>query len=190
MKKTTKRALALSLFVLMLFSMCSMSAFAAKRFVPKQEDNSVDYDTKCSISGKQHVASNEDLVELANYWCNEDVESHYILYYCNKCGLIVYRIPSEGIDMLQDHQNMVPCPDKPATCKEPGYKDAQKCEVCGKVDAKETPKLTQHTDTDHNGVCDICDTAVCRYCTEVHTGFFGGITGFFHNILASFGMHK
>ncbi|MBQ7596776.1 MAG: hypothetical protein IJU45_08950 [Clostridia bacterium] len=30
----------------------------------------------------------------------------------------------------------------------------------------------------------------CKYCSEIHSSFFGSIVGFFHSILALFGMHK
>jgi len=79
-----------------------------------------------------------------------------------------------------------------ATCTADGTRTA----VCDRCDATDTVtdagSAKGHTDADGNGFCDECDTdlrdasSVCKYCNQVHEGFFGKIIGFFHAILAFF----
>ena len=78
------------------------------------------------------------------------------------------------------------------TCTEDGTKTA----VCDRCDATDTitdeGSAKGHADADENGFCDECNTdlrdasKVCKYCNQVHEGFFGKIVGFFHAILAFF----
>ena len=86
--------------------------------------------------------------------------------------------------------------------------------ICSRCEAKieEALPLAAHVDEDGNGKCDVCggsiektendeetgndsntdteNTNVCAYCGEEHTGFFGGITKFFHNLLYKLGGKK
>ena len=92
-----------------------------------------------------------------------------------------------------------------ATCdKEGGYNEVIYCTVCGdKISSTaKTIAKTDHTDSDGDGKCDVCKQTianekpaepqgkVCKYCGEVHQGFFQKIIGFFHSILALFGLRK
>ena len=64
------------------------------------------------------------------------------------------------------------------------------CTVCGAT-RTETIARTNHTDANGDGACDNCGAEmgkenVCKYCGEVHTGFFGKIVQFFHNLICFF----
>ena len=47
----------------------------------------------------------------------------------------------------------------------------------------DSPEQTSDSNTQPSG-------NACKYCGEEHTGFFGKLIGFFHSILALFGLHK
>lgn len=79
------------------------------------------------------------------------------------------------------------------------------CTVCNATEAKPIDALG-HTAPDEKGNCVRCNAHIsdveqpssqqllpvnfCKYCGKEHTGFFGMIIGFFHSILALFGLHK
>ncbi len=77
------------------------------------------------------------------------------------------------------------------TCMEPGVK-TYTCTICDE-DAEghtktETIPALGHTSPDKHGDCERCGEHiqdVCKWCGKQHKGFFQGIIGFFHNILAS-----
>ena len=68
--------------------------------------------------------------------------------------------------------------------------------------------MTAHVDEDNDSACDACgrtiedadeggnpednnpDVNVCAYCGKEHTGVFGGITKFVHNLLYKLGGKK
>lgn len=82
----------------------------------------------------------------------------------------------------------------PADCQNTGV-EQRVCENdISHVETRETPK-TDHTDKNGDGLCDVCHNEVgdsqggssddgnrCKYCGQVHEGFWGKIVGFFHKI--------
>ena len=81
------------------------------------------------------------------------------------------------------------------TCTENGYM-VFTCTVCGDSYTEAGEKATGHTDANNDGVCDTCNEQTddgsnsvmnkCKWCGKVHTGFFGKLIEFFHNILYFF----
>lgn len=88
---------------------------------------------------------------------------------------------------------------KDATCTAEGYTGDQVCTSCKQTITKGKPvNALGHANADSNGNCTRCGTHIkdvtpsnpqpsntCKYCGQVHTGFFGKIIAFFHNILAA-----
>ena len=66
------------------------------------------------------------------------------------------------------------------TCTTPG-EQLMVCTGCG-VSEKGVAEALGH-DIGDNGVCTRCGKAFCPLCKGEHTGFFGGIVGFFHRII-------
>lgn len=102
-------------------------------------------------------------------------------------------------------ENPVKKNETPATCTESGsYDEVVYCSDCGNELSRKTIETNPlgHVDKNNDGECDRCKTQltdesdsepsgkVCKYCGEVHEGFFQKIVGFFHSILALFGFHK
>ena len=96
---------------------------------------------------------------------------------------------------------------KNADCTTAGYTGDQYCTVCKQTITKGSAiSAVGHTAPDGNGNCTRCGTHIkdvtptqptqpsqpqtnpnaCKWCGQVHTGFFGKIVGFFHSILAIF----
>ena len=80
------------------------------------------------------------------------------------------------------------------TCTEKGWDAYQTCSRCDFTSYKEKAALG-HVDANNDGKCDRCKKQMtggdhCKYCGEVHEGFFDKIIGFFHSILALFGLKK
>lgn len=76
-----------------------------------------------------------------------------------------------------------------ATCTDKGYTGNTVCEGCGSTisNGSEIPALG-HTSPDKHGNCERCGEHiqdVCKWCGKQHKGFFQGIIGFFHKILAA-----
>ena len=69
---------------------------------------------------------------------------------------------------------------KSPTCTETGTSNFV-CTGCGKKEMQTTPALGH--DINGDGVCNRCGKAFCPYCHGEHTGFFGGIVGFFHRLI-------
>ena len=83
---------------------------------------------------------------------------------------------------------------EPAVAAEPTCTAAGKlvmaCTVCGAEKEEQLAPLG-HTDADGDGYCDrdgadLAGSSRCALCGKVHTGFFGGIVGFFHRIVYFF----
>ena len=197
MKKMTKRTFSLLLSVLMLASALVLSVSAVKSFVPEEGDKIVSYGSYCEETDERHIAvSNADLIEVQNYSCYESgVKEYYIQYYCKACGKNMYRVftDSKGLPERQPHTEEIVL-GKPSTCSEEGLTDGKKCKVCGKVTKEqEVIKKKDHVDKNDDGYCDVCKAETrehCPYCNQAHTGFFGGITRFFHRLLANFGLKQ
>ncbi|MBQ7639327.1 MAG: hypothetical protein IJS90_10545 [Clostridia bacterium] len=121
-------------------------------------------------------------------------------FYCSVCGDHY----SETIPKLDTHTWNSGVVTKAPTCMATGERtftcmicDAQTSEIINRVD---------HKDADGDGLCDYgCGTEinitdpgnggndnpggnanVCKYCGQVHTGVFGGLISFFHNLLYFF----
>ena len=85
------------------------------------------------------------------------------------------------------------------SCSEQGYTE-HICAGCGDSYRDNTTIALGHTEPDADGNCTRCGAHLkdptpadpqpnpnaCKWCGEVHTGFFGMIVGFFHRILALF----
>ena len=84
------------------------------------------------------------------------------------------------------------------TCVSAGYVTFT-CSVCGDSYTEAGDKATGHSDPDGDGICNECgekvnngsggsgsSAAKCKWCGKVHTGFFGKLIEFFHNILYFF----
>jgi len=69
---------------------------------------------------------------------------------------------------------------KAVSCTEDGLHDVV-CAECGKTERQTIP-ATGH-DIGSNGVCGRCGKAFCPMCHGEHSGFFGGIVGFFHRLI-------
>lgn len=69
---------------------------------------------------------------------------------------------------------------KTATCTEDGQRSVV-CTECFATELQTVPALGH--DIGSNGVCSRCGKAFCPQCHGEHTGFFGGIVGFFHRLL-------
>ena len=75
-------------------------------------------------------------------------------------------------------------------------KDGQRLYICRYDEShtkSETIAALGHIDTDNDGICDRSDCSVqmtgsnhCKYCNQTHSGPFGWLIQFFHNILAIF----
>ena len=68
---------------------------------------------------------------------------------------------------------------------------ARHCSGCDALDIKSTTPATGHHDNNSDQRCDDCgklliDKDACPLCGEVHTGFFGGIVAFFHQVIFFF----
>ena len=77
----------------------------------------------------------------------------------------------------------------PATCTKPGVM-THTC-VDGDDSYTETIPAPGHVDKNNDGKCDSCGTQMtggdhCKYCGKVHSGAFGWLVKFFHNIFALF----
>ena len=66
------------------------------------------------------------------------------------------------------------------TCTEDG-KGTYTCSECKQTKTDTIPALAH--EIGDGGVCARCGKAFCPFCHQEHTGFFGGIVGFFHRIL-------
>lgn len=64
------------------------------------------------------------------------------------------------------------------------------CPRCGKHIKDVEKPADPAADNSNDNVQDQPSGKVCKYCGEVHEGFFGKIIGFFHSILALFGLKK
>ena len=106
------------------------------------------------------------------------------VYTClNGCGAT----KEETVAKLTEHTWNGGAVTKAPTCTENGI-FTYTCTVCGTTKTEAVQKLG-HTAANADGKCDRCGavlTDACRYCGKVHTGFFGGIIGFFHNIMYFF----
>ncbi|MCH5198279.1 MAG: hypothetical protein J1E34_05165 [Oscillospiraceae bacterium] len=78
------------------------------------------------------------------------------------------------------------------TCQSEGYITYVCSNDASHNYTEKLPKVN-HKDSNGDGKCDMCDTEmsnnnakVCKYCGEVHTGFFGWIVKFFHFIFSLF----
>ena len=111
-------------------------------------------------------------------------------YTSHMCTLCRYGYSDEIVPAL-GHK---PVTDEavPATCEAPGLTEGSHCSVCGEVlTAQEETPVLDHADADNDGQCDTCGNQMtgdgyCKYCGKVHTGAFGWLIQFFHNILAIF----
>ena len=121
----------------------------------------------------------------------------YTTYTCTVCGESYTDNATEALG----HNFGEWAVGKEATCAEEGYR-TRVCARCGTEDKEALPTL-EHVDEDEDGVCDVCGKKIepdeptdptdvepepvnenlCPYCGEEHTGFFGGITRGFHNLL-------
>ena len=138
---------------------------------------------------------------------------------CTETGIMTYTCATGGetrtepIDKL-DH-SIVKIEGTAPTCTKSGLSDGLKCEACQKwfVEQQVINPLG-HAELNENGDCPRCGKhvkdiekpsnpatdesdkdpepsgKVCKYCGEVHEGFFDKIIGFFHSILALFGLRK
>lgn len=109
---------------------------------------------------------------------------------CAVCGAKRNMRTREELPAYHQYSDVPDVVYKPSTCTEYGT-GLFTCVICG--DRKESPvSLAPHTDADGNGFCDGCGSEMpkpadlCKYCGKTHTGFFGKITAFFHNILYFF----
>mgnify|MGYP002624814128 CR=1 FL=1 len=108
---------------------------------------------------------------------------------CDRCDA-TDTVADEGTAKGHSFTNYVSNND--ATCTADGTKTAV-CDRCDTADtAADVGSARGHADADGNGFCDVCNTdlrdasKVCKYCNQIHTGFFGKIIGFIHSILAFF----
>ena len=115
---------------------------------------------------------------------------------CNKVLVPQIAIPAHGHDFAL--KNILD-----ATCTDDG-KRIYVCKYDNAHQQTETIPALGHKDSNGDGVCDRCKAKInaetedentpseelCVYCGEEHTGFFGKLIGFFHSILALFGLHK
>jgi hypothetical protein len=126
-------------------------------------------------------------------WCVEDsAESTYTTegydYWvcrCNGCNTVLNTKTVTYNVIPHDHIYDMKV-TKEATCKEEGVKTFT-CQYCGDVKTETIPKSGQHGEKNSDGYCSICGAdlsadARCKQCGQIHTGFFGGIVGFFHKI--------
>ena len=120
--------------------------------------------------------------------------------YCTLCGKEVLKI----VEASNQHQTTI-INAKEATYTEDGYTGDTYCTVCKQTISYGSviPMLTKPEEpTDPIDPAQPTEPATqpttqqpqqsgsCRYCGGTHTGFPGVIIGFFHRILALFGLHK
>ena len=93
---------------------------------------------------------------------------------------------TETIDKIPHQTTVINA--KAATTTEEGYTGDTYCTVCKQTISKGSaiPKLTEEQAAQQ----DQQQSGACRYCGGTHTGFPGVIIGFFHSILALFGLKK
>ncbi len=119
----------------------------------------------------------------------------YTTYTCSSCGdsYTDNRVSALGHMFGDWIVNAEP------TCETEGLR-YHICTRCGE-EVQEGIPMTAHVDEDNDGICDTCgrtiedadeggnpednnpDVNVCAYCGKEHTGVFGGITKFVHNLL-------
>ena len=107
---------------------------------------------------------------------------------CSGCGAV--RNENTSIAPAGNHVWDDGVTVRTATCTQAGETQFT-CTLCGAVRTEPIGK-TAHTDTDKDGYCDVCHTALadaqttCRYCGQTHEGPFGQFIQFFHNLLYFF----
>ena len=151
----------------------------------------------CSAMAICENNSNHTLSEEATVSCSVKTEPT-----CTEKGMTTYTATFSNTQFSTQQKNVEDVsptghiaaisPAKEATCNECGLTEGSYCSVCGETlfEQKEIPKL-DHVDTDNDGHCDLCDEMMvggehCTFCGQIHTGFFGTIVKFFHQILSLF----
>ena len=92
--------------------------------------------------------------------------------------------PNETVDPALGHDYKVTARTE-ATCTEEGSV-TYTCTRDSSHTYTEIIAKKPHVDANGDGYCDVCGRnlapGACKWCNKVHTGFFGKIVGFFHNI--------
>ena len=167
---------------------------------------------KCFDSGKNEIAD-LTIAKNANNHVNTSnvaavastctVKGYSAGVYCSDCKKYVSGHTEQALAAHKAETRNA----RAADCLNGGYTGDRFCTVCRqKLSSGSATGALGHTSPDGNGNCTRCGTHIkdvtppttqqqqpsggCKYCGQNHSGFPGILIGFFHTILALFGLRK